>query len=71
MSSLWYCDTENCQLPAVQRDGDCVLCGKHLCRLHLQDQWHKCPKPEVLHKSDSPMLAQSPRKEKDIYSLFL
>ncbi|KAI1081885.1 hypothetical protein F5B20DRAFT_578664 [Whalleya microplaca] len=44
--SLWRCDWENCRQPAVQRAGDCLLCDRHLCRTHLQDQWHKCPKPE-------------------------
>ncbi|KAI0399408.1 hypothetical protein F4802DRAFT_610915 [Xylaria palmicola] len=43
----WPCDWDNCRQPAVQRAGDCLLCDKHLCRTHLQDQWHKCPKPET------------------------
>lgn len=43
---LWPCDWDDCRQPAVQRAGDCSLCNKHLCRTHLQDQWHKCPKPE-------------------------
>ncbi|KAI1759908.1 hypothetical protein GGR53DRAFT_115273 [Hypoxylon sp. FL1150] len=43
---LWLCDWHNCRQPAVQRAGDCFLCDRHLCRTHLQDQWHKCPKPE-------------------------
>ncbi|KAI1378103.1 hypothetical protein F4677DRAFT_458802 [Hypoxylon crocopeplum] len=43
---LWYCDWDDCKQPAVQRAGDCRLCNKHLCRTHLQDEWHKCPKPE-------------------------
>ncbi|KAH9905127.1 hypothetical protein F4778DRAFT_695209 [Xylariomycetidae sp. FL2044] len=43
---LWSCDWENCNQAAVQRAGDCILCDRHLCRTHLQDQWHKCPKPE-------------------------
>ncbi|KAI1502336.1 hypothetical protein F5X99DRAFT_379924 [Biscogniauxia marginata] len=44
--SLWPCDWDKCRQPAVQRAGDCFLCDRHLCRTHLQDQWHKCPKPE-------------------------
>ncbi|KAI0884292.1 uncharacterized protein GGS22DRAFT_165295, partial [Annulohypoxylon maeteangense] len=47
MAPLWLCDFAGCQSPAVQRAGDCLLCDRHLCRTHLQDQWHTCPKPEV------------------------
>ncbi|OAQ98036.1 hypothetical protein LLEC1_01433 [Akanthomyces lecanii] len=47
MPALWPCSAEDCQFPAVQRAGDCLLCGKHLCRVHLQDQWHKCARPET------------------------
>ncbi|UNI18128.1 hypothetical protein JDV02_004418 [Purpureocillium takamizusanense] len=47
MPPLWLCDWVNCQYPAVQRAGDCVLCDRHLCRTHLRDQWHACPKPET------------------------
>ncbi|KAI1171419.1 hypothetical protein F4777DRAFT_593813 [Nemania sp. FL0916] len=43
---LWPCDWDNCSQPGVQRTGDCALCDRHLCRTHLQDRWHKCPKPE-------------------------
>jgi hypothetical protein len=45
--ALWLCDWVDCQKPAVQRAGDCPLCERHLCRTHLQDTWHTCPKPEV------------------------
>ncbi|KAK3690233.1 hypothetical protein B0T22DRAFT_463215 [Podospora appendiculata] len=47
MPALWSCDWVGCQSPAVQRAGDCLLCDRHLCRTHLQDQWHTCPKPET------------------------
>lgn len=47
MSPPWFCDWKGCTSPAVQRAGDCFLCNKHLCRKHLQDEWHNCPKPEV------------------------
>ncbi|KAK4164677.1 hypothetical protein QBC43DRAFT_334221 [Cladorrhinum sp. PSN259] len=47
MPPLWSCDWVGCQSPAVQRAGDCLLCNRHLCRTHLRDQWHTCPKPEV------------------------
>ncbi|EGX89900.1 Protein kinase-like domain [Cordyceps militaris CM01] len=47
MPSLWPCDVGGCQRPAVQNQGNCELCGKHLCRLHIQHQWHKCPSPEL------------------------
>ncbi|KAI0097197.1 hypothetical protein GGR51DRAFT_484459 [Nemania sp. FL0031] len=43
---LWLCGWDDCRQPAVQRAGDCSLCDKHLCRTHLRDEWHKCPKPE-------------------------
>ncbi|KAI3316850.1 hypothetical protein HD806DRAFT_516596 [Xylariaceae sp. AK1471] len=43
---LWSCDWDDCKQPAVQRAGDCSLCNKHLCRTHLQNKWHECPKPE-------------------------
>ncbi|KAL7918220.1 hypothetical protein ACQKWADRAFT_304818 [Trichoderma austrokoningii] len=46
MSSLWPCDWTDCQLPAVQQAGNCLLCNRHLCRLHLQEPWHACPNPE-------------------------
>ncbi|KAI1168874.1 hypothetical protein F5B18DRAFT_202114 [Nemania serpens] len=45
--SLWPCDWDDCGQSAVQRAGDCLLCERHLCRTHLQDHWHKCPKPET------------------------
>lgn len=44
---LWPCGWESCTKPAAQREGDCVLCGKHFCRIHLETPWHICPKPEV------------------------
>ncbi|KAI0848966.1 hypothetical protein F5Y00DRAFT_253168 [Daldinia vernicosa] len=44
--SLWSCDWDDCKRPAVQRAGNCSLCNKHLCRTHLRDKWHECPKPE-------------------------
>ncbi|KAI0390045.1 hypothetical protein F5Y17DRAFT_472179 [Xylariaceae sp. FL0594] len=44
--SGWSCDWDGCNQPAVQRAGDCPLCLRHLCRSHLQHQWHKCPRPE-------------------------
>ncbi|KAI0385191.1 hypothetical protein F5Y04DRAFT_207122 [Hypomontagnella monticulosa] len=47
MPPLWSCDWVDCQSPAVQRAGDCLLCDRHLCRTHLQDQLHTCPKPET------------------------
>ncbi|KAI1121582.1 hypothetical protein F5Y10DRAFT_282365 [Nemania abortiva] len=43
---LWLCDWDRCEQPAVQRARDCFLCVKHLCRTHLQGQWHKYPKLE-------------------------
>ncbi|KAK1509298.1 hypothetical protein CABS01_16852 [Colletotrichum abscissum] len=43
---LWICDWELCRYPAVQRDGDCLLCRKHLCRTHLREPWHACPRAE-------------------------
>ncbi|KAI1426419.1 hypothetical protein F5Y12DRAFT_742148 [Xylaria sp. FL1777] len=43
---LWPCDWDDCKKSAVQRAGDCPLCNRHLCRTHLQDKWHKCPKAE-------------------------
>ncbi|KAI0198917.1 hypothetical protein F4808DRAFT_434249 [Astrocystis sublimbata] len=46
-SPLWSCDWKDCQNPGVQRAGDCPLCYRHLCRKHIGDDWHKCPKPEV------------------------
>ncbi|KAI5857336.1 hypothetical protein GGS23DRAFT_607908 [Durotheca rogersii] len=47
MPSLWICDWVSCQSPAVQRAGNCLLCDRHLCRTHLRDEWHTCPKPET------------------------
>ncbi|KAG5991151.1 hypothetical protein E4U52_003960 [Claviceps spartinae] len=45
MSSMWSCDWDGCGLPAVEQAGDCELCNRHLCRLHLQEPWHECPDP--------------------------
>ncbi|KAI0911265.1 hypothetical protein F4823DRAFT_636585 [Ustulina deusta] len=45
--SLRLCDWDKCGHPAVRRAGDCSLCDRHLCRTHLEDEWHKCPKPET------------------------
>ncbi|KAI8628610.1 hypothetical protein F5Y19DRAFT_464980 [Xylariaceae sp. FL1651] len=47
MPPMWLCNWVGCQSPAVQRAGDCLLCDRHLCKTHLQDQWHTCPKPET------------------------
>ncbi|KAK3680704.1 hypothetical protein B0T22DRAFT_410641, partial [Podospora appendiculata] len=47
MSPLWSCDWAECQSPAVQRAGDCLLCNRHICRTHLQGKWYTCPKPET------------------------
>ncbi|KAI1119490.1 hypothetical protein F5Y14DRAFT_437992 [Nemania sp. NC0429] len=55
--SLWPCDWDNCEQPAVQRAGDCFLCDRHLCRTHLQDYWHKCPKRETNRKDYSAQYA--------------
>ncbi|KAG6013426.1 hypothetical protein E4U54_006758 [Claviceps lovelessii] len=46
MPSLWPCDWDECPSPAVQQVGDCLLCDRHLCRVHLQEPWHGCPNPE-------------------------
>ncbi|KAH7322687.1 hypothetical protein B0I35DRAFT_450033 [Stachybotrys elegans] len=68
MSPLWPCDWEGCQSPAVQRAGDCLLCNKHLCRLHLEEQWHKCPKPESNWNDYSKKyLAEEARRLDELY----
>ncbi|KAG9232591.1 hypothetical protein BJ875DRAFT_466301 [Amylocarpus encephaloides] len=43
----WYCDFGGCDQPSVQRAGDCILCDRHLCRVHLRNQWLRCPKPDT------------------------
>ncbi|KAG6207437.1 hypothetical protein E4U35_000965 [Claviceps purpurea] len=45
MPSMWSCGWDGCGLPAVEQAGDCELCNRHLCRLHLQEPWHECPDP--------------------------
>ena len=44
---LWFCDFEGCKRPGVRWQGDCQLCDRHLCSLHVTDDFHKCPKWEV------------------------
>ncbi|OHE93877.1 hypothetical protein CORC01_10776 [Colletotrichum orchidophilum] len=43
---LWLCDFEKCSNPAVQREGCCLCCDKHLCSKHLSKSFHNCPNPE-------------------------
>ncbi|KAK1248315.1 hypothetical protein MKX08_006535 [Trichoderma sp. CBMAI-0020] len=40
---LWTCDFEQCCRPAVRKSGDCLLCNRHLCSIHLQPSHHTCP----------------------------
>lgn len=46
--SMWPCDFDKCERPAVRILGDCVICSKHLCSEHLQRSYHRCPTPEVI-----------------------
>ncbi|KAK0610583.1 hypothetical protein B0T17DRAFT_565496 [Bombardia bombarda] len=65
MTPLWSCGWAGCELPAVQRTGDCLLCNRHLCRTHLGDQWHKCPKPETNWKEYSVQYAAADSQRLD------
>ncbi|KAI1483324.1 hypothetical protein F4774DRAFT_367167 [Daldinia eschscholtzii] len=49
---MWTCDFANCQKPAVRNLGDCILCNRHLCSEHLQDDFHGCPKWEDADRYD-------------------
>ncbi|OGE55402.1 hypothetical protein PENARI_c004G02648 [Penicillium arizonense] len=61
----WTCEWESCEKPAAQRTGDCLLCDKHLCRTHRQEQWHKCPKPEEDWESYSAQYATTEARHID------
>ncbi|KAG0636509.1 hypothetical protein HOY80DRAFT_1054222 [Tuber brumale] len=41
---LWGCDYTACLNFAVRGHGDCMLCGRHLCLLHLQLEFHRSPR---------------------------
>ncbi|KAJ0163725.1 hypothetical protein CTA2_2517 [Colletotrichum tanaceti] len=43
---LWSCNFEACTNPAVQKEGDCLCCDRHLCRKHSSEPFHTCPNPE-------------------------
>lgn len=47
---MWTCDIQDCSKPAVRNSGDCVLCNRHLCWLHLRRPFHQCPLWEVSAK---------------------
>ncbi|KAL1848335.1 hypothetical protein VTK73DRAFT_10143 [Phialemonium thermophilum] len=55
--ALWTCDWDECENPAARRTGDCMLCDRHLCRLHLREPWHRCPKPEENWEAYSQLFA--------------
>ncbi|KAK7626139.1 hypothetical protein IWX48DRAFT_634683 [Phyllosticta citricarpa] len=44
--SMWSCDFDGCNGPAVREQGDCTLGNRHICALHLQPNFHGCPKWE-------------------------
>ncbi|KAK1762608.1 hypothetical protein QBC33DRAFT_258357 [Phialemonium atrogriseum] len=62
---LWSCEWETCRKPAVQRAGDCLLCDRHLCRTHLREPWHECPKPEENWESYSAQYAATEARHID------
>ncbi|KAL1841724.1 hypothetical protein VTK73DRAFT_3398 [Phialemonium thermophilum] len=49
---MWFCDIEGCQKPAVRHFGECILCDRHLCAVHLQPAFHRCPQWEDEHAYD-------------------
>ena len=40
---FWNCSVSSCTKPAVRNAGDCILCNRHLCCLHVQSPAHSCP----------------------------
>lgn len=44
---LWTCDFVRCRKPAVRTLGNCELCSRHLCSIHLEPEFHHCPGWEV------------------------
>ncbi|KAK1595586.1 uncharacterized protein LY79DRAFT_546829 [Colletotrichum navitas] len=62
---LWLCDFEKCSNPAVQREGDCLCCDKHLCSKHLSEPFHKCPNPEKNWSSFSAQYATTEARHID------
>ncbi|KIJ53611.1 hypothetical protein M422DRAFT_73901 [Sphaerobolus stellatus SS14] len=40
---IYTCDITGCSKPVVRGPGMCRLCRRHLCILHLDASFHKCP----------------------------
>ncbi|KAF2275683.1 uncharacterized protein EI97DRAFT_420100 [Westerdykella ornata] len=59
---MWACDSDGCSKPAVRNAGDCILCNRHLCSLHLQSPYHQCPSWEDADHYD-PAAGEAERKE--------
>ncbi|KAL4886639.1 hypothetical protein BJY04DRAFT_213398 [Aspergillus karnatakaensis] len=50
---MWSCDFDNCGQPSVPKDGDCIICDRHLCATHLNQDHHDCPQWEDGEAYDS------------------
>ncbi|TPX07598.1 uncharacterized protein E0L32_010697 [Thyridium curvatum] len=64
---MWPCDFEGCPRPAVRTFGDCILCNRHLCSVHLQPAFHSCPKWEEADIYDPAARAAEARELTELF----
>ncbi|KZF20990.1 hypothetical protein L228DRAFT_212804 [Xylona heveae TC161] len=59
---MWSCDFQDCEKPCVRNAGECILCDRHLCSIHLGVEYHQCPRWED-EKAYDPAAGEAERKE--------